>query len=55
MSKPNPGTKEAQDLGCKCPVMDNAYGQGVPDGKGGYNFWMVADCPLHGTGEKDEN
>lgn len=48
MSKPNPGTKEAQDQGCTCPIIDNHYGKGVPDGKGGHNFWMNGDCPIHG-------
>lgn len=57
MIKPNPGTKEAQDLGCICPVMDNHYGYGVPDGKGGVNFWYVGGCPVHSgptpSGEKE--
>lgn len=50
--KPNPGSREAQQLGCTCPVMDNHYGNGVPDGKGAVNFWMIADCPLHGINER---
>jgi hypothetical protein len=52
---PNPGSKEAQDQGCKCPIIDNHYGEGVPDGKGGHNFWMVGDCPIHGFKEEQEN
>lgn len=46
--KLNPGSKEAQDQGCTCPILDNHYGQGVPDGNGKVNFWMNGDCPLHG-------
>lgn len=53
MSKPNPGSKEAQDQGCVCPILDNHYGEGVPDGEGGRNFWMNGDCPLHGTPPKE--
>jgi len=48
MSKPNPGTKEAQDQGCTCPVIDNHYGAGVPSPNGPM-FWMSGDCPLHGS------
>jgi len=45
MTKPNPGSKEAQDKGCTCPILDNHYGQGVGDPP---QFWMNGDCPLHG-------
>lgn len=44
---PNPGSKEALDLRCRCPVMDNNYGRG--SGYGGY--WIVDDCPLHAVQE----
>lgn len=47
MSTPTPGSVEAIDAGCTCPIIDNHYGKGVPDGKGGVNFWFDADCPLH--------
>lgn len=45
--KPNPGSPEAVNLGCKCPVLDNRHGAGLdyPDGPA---FWINADCPLHG-------
>lgn len=46
--KLNPGSVLAIDKGCTCAVMDNLYGEGVPDGDGGYNFWISGDCPLHG-------
>lgn len=41
--KPNPGTQEAQDKNCICPVIDNHYGKGRGDG----NFIYSMDCPLH--------
>ena len=42
---PNPGTKEAIELGCICPVLDNNYGRGYNgDGK---TFVYMIDCPLH--------
>lgn len=48
--KPNPGSDEALKQGCRCPVLDNNHGQGLPPykGKGGNVFWMTMDCPLHG-------
>lgn len=54
MTKPNPGSEEAQEQGCTCPVLDNNRGKGVPAGKGGVEFWMSSDCPLHGTESKEE-
>lgn len=49
---PNPGSDEALDLGCSCPVLDNAHGEGLqyPDGP---VFWVNRDCPLHGDCERD--
>ena len=41
---PNPGSNEAIDQGCTCPVLDNCHGN-MPDG----NYWITEDCPLHGT------
>jgi len=46
----NPGSKEAQDAGCTCPVWDNHYGEGV-DYEDKKVFWMVEGCPLHDTKE----
>ena len=54
VSVPNPGSDEAVAKGCKCPVLDNAHGDGwlgmgsKPFGLGGNLFWMAANCPLHG-------
>lgn len=45
---PNPGTQEAIDAGCKCPVIDNHYGLGW-DGQG-RDFIYNMDCELHGSG-----
>lgn len=45
MEKPNPGSQEAIDLGCKCPVIDNHYGKGY-DGQG-KAFWYSELCELH--------
>lgn len=56
--KPNPGSQEAIDQGCKCPVMDNFYGKGIPfpeeDGTYRTAFWMSGDCPIHGFKAKQE-
>jgi hypothetical protein len=50
---PNPGSREALDQGCKCPVYDNSHGQGIgKDESGEEMFWINADCPLHGSGMK---
>lgn len=40
-----PGSDEALDKGCTCPVLDNAHGRGYLGlGVG----WVIADgCPLH--------
>jgi len=44
--KPNPGTPEALDLGCTCPVLDNHYGDGfVVNGE--RIWWRNSECPLH--------
>lgn len=51
MSKPNPGSKEAQEQGCICAIMDNNYGAGVNG-----EFWITGGCPVHDPeeGEQDE-
>ena len=55
MTKPNPGTKEAIEAGCTCPVIDNNYGKGIPiktkDGTIQTGYWMSDNCPLHGFPE----
>lgn len=42
---PNPGTQEAQNLGCRCPVMDNHYGRGYYDD--GKTFVYNSACVVH--------
>lgn len=47
--RPNPGSDEALDLGCRCPVLDNANGRGAWGSSGeDAVFWINGDCPLHG-------
>jgi hypothetical protein len=46
---PYPGSKEAIERGCTCPVKDNHYGKGVPYPK----FWVTEGCPLHGIDLSD--
>ena len=43
---PDPGTKEAIEMGCTCPVMDNEYGKGYMGREG--VFIYTANCPIHG-------
>lgn len=45
LSQLNPGSKEACNAGCKCPVMDNTYGAGYYRQKG--IFVISGDCPIH--------
>jgi len=43
-TKPNPGSDQAIELGCICPILDNNHG------KGGYRggFFINLKCPIHG-------
>ncbi|BAY55214.1 hypothetical protein NIES2135_20370 [Leptolyngbya boryana NIES-2135] len=43
---PNPGSNEALNLGCRCPVLDNSHGKGYFMQPGLFVF--NSDCPLHG-------
>jgi len=53
--QPNPGSPEAQEQGCKCPVMDNNNGVGIGPMKDGTKmFWRSGDCPLHGKVKVNE-
>jgi len=45
---PNPGSKEAQELGCACPVMDNHHGKGYMGMDG--VFVYSGDCKVHEIG-----
>ena len=53
--KPNPGSQEAIEQGCTCPVIDNHYGEGAyNDEQGNPLFWMNDDCPVHGGVNNDQ-
>ena len=53
---PNPGSKEAQKQGCKCPVIDNHYGKGFPyPGVKGPAFYISSVCPIHANNPTDES
>ena len=43
---PNPGSKEAIAMGCRCPALDNAHGAGFPWG-GKQSFYISELCKLH--------
>lgn len=49
--KPNPGSDEAQKLGCICARIDNGYGAGYMGGmtgKDGKTLFVITDgCPVH--------
>lgn len=51
MKTPNPGSREAIALGCKCPVLDNAHGRGYLGGVKNENgetvFVYSFGCPVH--------
>lgn len=50
--KPNPGSDEALDLGCSCPVLDNHHGLGaqIDPKTGKVMFWYTEGCPVHSLG-----
>lgn len=47
--KTNPGSKEAIELGCVCPVTDNHYGKGfyMSQSDTEPKFWISGECTLH--------
>ena len=46
----NPGSKNAQENGCKCPVLDNNHGAGFMWGLANPWCWYMNEhCPLHGN------
>jgi hypothetical protein len=42
-----PGSDKAVKAGCRCPVMDNHHGKGIPTESGEPMYWLVSNCPLH--------
>ncbi len=52
MSKlPNPGSPQAIEAGCDCPIIDNRAGRGFMNRNGEPVFVLNADCPLHNPKE----
>jgi len=52
MDVPAPGSDEALDLGCTCPVLDNGHGAGylggVKNPDTGETLYVISgDCPIH--------
>lgn len=52
MIKPNPGSDEAIERGCTCPVLDNGHGR-INGGEG--PFWINEGCPLHSPPQTANN
>lgn len=56
MDQPNPGSDQALDQGCICPVLDNCHGRFAPfpattaaDGRELPEAWYIhAECSMHG-------
>lgn len=46
---PNPGSDEAHEQGCRCPILDNAHGDGysLDRATGEPLFVIVESCKLH--------
>lgn len=43
---PFPGSREALDAGCICPVLDNGHGNlSLAQDRGGW--WITVGCPIH--------
>lgn len=51
---PPPGSNEAIELGCKCPVIDNAHGKGIVI-NGEVMYWYSQDCGIHNQSLKKED
>lgn len=44
-----PGSQEAIEIGCVCPVEKNNKGAGAYRNKSGFPvFWFDKGCPIHG-------
>lgn len=58
MAEPNPGSPEAEKLGCTCPIIDNGHGRGymggVKDKSGETMFVYTSGCPVHDNKNKGE-
>lgn len=56
MSTPNPGSDDAINQGCTCPVIDNRHGKGIDDPQAAKSplFWITMGCPLHDDFAQEE-
>lgn len=50
---PNPGSNEAIEMGCTCPVIDNGRGRGSMYGEN--IFIYTAGCPVHCPEDEDND
>jgi len=57
---PTPGSDNAHKVGCTCPTLDNAHGQGFPwpreDGRDPEqhpSYWINGLCVLHAPKEPE--
>ena len=50
----NPGSPEAIEAGCRCPVLDNGHGRGYLGDGERFGWWMSSDCPIHGKDSVSE-
>lgn len=49
-----PGSPEAREKGCKCPVIDNHFGKGW-GGNGDEFGWVFSSiCPVHWEDKREE-
>lgn len=52
---PLPGSREAVELGCTCPVMDNCHGKGMYISEDGHPVYAYSGgCLLHAPAEYSE-
>ena len=54
--KPPPGSPEATEQGCTCPVFDNCKGRGcgLTDNYGNPLYYINEKCQLHGAREGEQ-
>lgn len=50
---PDPGTDEALQQGCTCPVYDNNHGRGYMGQEGIFVYSM--GCPVHSPATEDDD
>ena len=54
-SLPSPGSNDAVEAGCTCPILDNAHGGGFPGKEGSVMYWVAQGCRLHGQAHKEND